>query len=154
MPRNPSSSRNRRSTLQRFTDNWRPYRPGRDDYVNDFINMPRLPESAFQPHTPILPGVNNLIHDYSAYLTNDADISHLGFADERPVNRRATVPKNGYDGKKVGMNRCKKCKSWFDPKQLVSEKCFICRGEKPAEVNRQVNNDGDEEQRENVQVTS
>lgn len=153
MPQN-SSSRNNRSRIERFRDGWRLYRPGRDDYLNDFINMPRLPESAFQPHTPLLPGVNNLIHDYSAYLAADADISYLGFSEEGSVNTRAAVPTNGYDGKKVGMVRCRKCKSWFDPIQLVSKKCFICRGERPVVVNKQVNDDKEDKQDENMRVAS
>lgn len=116
----PSRSSSNQRRLNRYRDrSWRPDRP--DGIVDDFAVMPRVPEALFDPHRE---------YAFGAPLDEWADTARRATTGElnRPLNSsRPQCPQNGYDGAKIGMIRCKYCKSWCSPQALIDEKCTACR---------------------------
>lgn len=125
------------------------YRPGMRLPEEDFDPPPRLPESVFAPPivfqypvslmllTPEARQERRLESDYEWNVRHDPDI---------PIGEvRPRTPPEGYDGARVGMVRCQRCKSWCHPSDTAQGRCFICREAEPAEVNSEADTSKDKE---------
>lgn len=124
----------------------------------DFLGMPRIPESAFRPHIPMQAANARLNEERRAFrlaLENSLLDDEVNIIEDEEFNRpigevERQVPRIGYDGARIGMARCKECKSWYHPTRLIGELCHICRPK--GQVNSQVNKDNEnQENRDDTQ---
>lgn len=126
MQRSMAPSRRRSSNNQRARQRDREYRPGRDNIVDDFAVMPRIPEDRFRPHMTLEEGLYVNLSDPNRRRPAQFEYEVAELPGEPLNNPRPVTPSGGFNGYALGMRRCIECRSWIHPPKMVNHRCPHC----------------------------
>lgn len=125
MQRSRAPSRRSSNNNQRARRRDGEYRPGRDNIVDDFAVMPRIPEDRFRPHIRLDAAYVNL-SDPNRERPAPFEYEVAELPGEPLDNPRPVTPRGGFNGYALGMRRCIECRSWVYPPRMVDHRCPHC----------------------------